>query len=1257
MGNNQGHSNEVETVKEEKETPSCCELKRRKSKSKGASPEEREEEETREDVSQRNVLKNSFDNVSLNTDSKDSPTQHITEMDVARYASSDDRANNSLPQQDITKLKLDTDVSDYPESLFECGESQARNMNDVTNDKEGPIASKHEISKRSVTSDAFNSSALLESKMKLVEASVPVQSVLQLLENTEQESATVSYTPGHICHTGIILPETANISTPIIINTHHMPCHINAPEISDSSLPFKSEIDCLDGGGTQQVILQHEMSGACTVECATPESMAKHSNLNSANDCQDFVRKPSATMQLENQDACSVELTALEPTASLSEAKNQLSSDEKHETVISGCESGNMEETKIWNVTPNETCKNYTFANMTKAQKSKGEEEFKMVGTASSMCPVQEYISVVQQKRLESQDVILNNSIKEPDKHISQDTIDDRTCEIHKIQGKILSIDSATRKSVSDAIISTVNTSDSIQQSSKENVIQKRDDNDTLIEGNVCSEKQDSDSLKEFEETELLCLSEVEESNAVVRNEHKADFGEPAISGLDDKEMTVRHNVLQGRDEPQAEESSMTSSLNDNAKLQSGSKLQNSCQVKENLTKHKACQEGECLDLDQGCKSWKDSSCEMQYRIDSKSNNQEQLFREEDDTYSQEVDQLKIRRGEESEDGTVPPPTPSFMAIWQEEDEEKLEEEEGDVSNKETCKEHINQMGSEFGDIVCRRLSLLLESQTLLSFTDDDDIPVGENLFLASEMDENEYKYKEDIIKQSKDLNELKDENKSSLNVGKEKLSGLTDFDNIIHNSKQTDEEVIKLSNIFPKLEEKITVEIEEVNVRHDTCMFVTEELASEKSGGDIHPGHAVSADKAHSDEDKDTCRLNEHIKQDLEVKEIDKMSESSNIRETSFSETENNHNYVLGSDEEDVVEVMDALDDVIDEAYSQVFATEKAARFLETEVEMGTNQLTNQMEDEHDIKSLKMNEIDPTKNETKQHLEDKPTKKTLNPTALMSDSAQSSKEHQEGSDDTDSIADDSCILYNERDNTFSQNTLTLVDSINIQHDVRHEESSLNDTSTIPIEQEPTLSLKIQQMEEAYSRAQTVDELGDRTPTSESFPELTALTELASAAVDNLVQYHPSGRRSVSRTESDLDISEQRDDLSTEGMYADDEDDETMEILFTRTYTEPKRGTEAFISCTVVNSAFRQANKDSPFLKYAVPETLDLLEGSIEVMPPSFIKAKKEMRDIQVHLQSLRKQMEHFHDDIDESSLPDLGYLSPDPQPRRAITD
>lgn len=193
-----------------------------------------------------------------------------------------------------------------------------------------------------------------------------------------------------------------------------------------------------------------------------------------------------------------------------------------------------------------------------------------------------------------------------------------------------------------------------------------------------------------------------------------------------------------------------------------------------------------------------------------------------------------------------------------------------------------------------------------------------------------------------------------------------------------------------------------------------------------------------------------------------------------------------------------------------------------------------------------------------------------------------------------------------------------------------------------------------------------VDDLTDVTPTVEISREFTALPELAKTEDRSVVQHehadHATGRRSVTGTESDLDISEQRDDMSTDSMYADDEAEETMDILFTKTYTEPIEGAEVFLSCTVVNSAYKEETKKRE-VWLSSDEALEYFEANAsEVMSTAFMKAKQEMKDIQLCLQNLRKQMDNFHGNYDDISLPDLPMsdsFSPDYRDvqRKAVTD
>ena len=216
------------------------------------------------------------------------------------------------------------------------------------------------------------------------------------------------------------------------------------------------------------------------------------------------------------------------------------------------------------------------------------------------------------------------------------------------------------------------------------------------------------------------------------------------------------------------------------------------------------------------------------------------------------------------------------------------------------------------------------------------------------------------------------------------------------------------------------------------------------------------------------------------------------------------------------------------------------------------------------------------------------------------------------------------------------------------------------------------LSLPLQDYEDTVTETTPntsfVDDLTDVTPTAGVSGEFSALPELAKTVDKSVIQHeHPdqtTGRRSITATDSDLDISEQRTNISTDSMYADDEAEETMDILFTKTYTEPIEGAEVFLSCTVVNSAFKdEAKKRETWL--SSDEALEYFEANAsEVMSTAFMKAKKEMKDIQICLQNLRKQMDNFHGNYDDISLPDLpkavaDSLSPDSigVHRKAVTD
>lgn len=129
------------------------------------------------------------------------------------------------------------------------------------------------------------------------------------------------------------------------------------------------------------------------------------------------------------------------------------------------------------------------------------------------------------------------------------------------------------------------------------------------------------------------------------------------------------------------------------------------------------------------------------------------------------------------------------------------------------------------------------------------------------------------------------------------------------------------------------------------------------------------------------------------------------------------------------------------------------------------------------------------------------------------------------------------------------------------------------------------------------------------------------------------------------RTESDLDISEQRDDASTDSMYADDED-EGAELLFQRSYSE-EQGGEVLLSCTIYNSSHDKDGDSDEF--WADAETGEAaaaaeakykeFEASADAAGSAFQNARHQMQDIHQHLQDLRRQMEFLQDDITSTSL------------------
>nr|KAG5692251.1 hypothetical protein BaRGS_011751 [Batillaria attramentaria] len=203
-------------------------------------------------------------------------------------------------------------------------------------------------------------------------------------------------------------------------------------------------------------------------------------------------------------------------------------------------------------------------------------------------------------------------------------------------------------------------------------------------------------------------------------------------------------------------------------------------------------------------------------------------------------------------------------------------------------------------------------------------------------------------------------------------------------------------------------------------------------------------------------------------------------------------------------------------------------------------------------------------------------------------------------------------------------------------------------------------SLRIPEIEETFSELMNVktflDDLEDRTPTADSVPVFVASDDVR--AKDWSASHLRRSRMSpakTDRTESDLDISEQRDDASTDSMYADDED-EGNEVVFQRSYSE-EHGGEVLLSCTIYNSAAHDDGADSDDFwaeSSAAEENYKKLETAADEAGSAFQNARIQMHDIHQHLQDLRRQMELLQDDITSTSLtltPDYSLESCEPRP------
>ena len=198
-------------------------------------------------------------------------------------------------------------------------------------------------------------------------------------------------------------------------------------------------------------------------------------------------------------------------------------------------------------------------------------------------------------------------------------------------------------------------------------------------------------------------------------------------------------------------------------------------------------------------------------------------------------------------------------------------------------------------------------------------------------------------------------------------------------------------------------------------------------------------------------------------------------------------------------------------------------------------------------------------------------------------------------------------------------------------------------------------SFRIPEIEETFGELMGVktflDDLEDKTPTSEPIPVFLGSAEPKSKEFWSASHYRRSrtSPAKTDRTESDLDISEQRDDASTDSMYADDED-EGAEVLFQRSYSE-EHGGEVVLSCTIYNSA--HDNDGDSDVYWADPEVAEVktaeetyktIETAADAAGSAFQNARIQMHDIHQHLQDLRRQMELLQEDITSTSL----TLTPD---------
>ncbi|XP_025081567.1 uncharacterized protein LOC112556618 [Pomacea canaliculata] len=201
-------------------------------------------------------------------------------------------------------------------------------------------------------------------------------------------------------------------------------------------------------------------------------------------------------------------------------------------------------------------------------------------------------------------------------------------------------------------------------------------------------------------------------------------------------------------------------------------------------------------------------------------------------------------------------------------------------------------------------------------------------------------------------------------------------------------------------------------------------------------------------------------------------------------------------------------------------------------------------------------------------------------------------------------------------------------------------------------------SLRIPEIEDTFGELMSVktflEDLQDRTPTAESQPVFLNPADVRTKDFWSARRRSKTSPARTDRTESDLDTSEQRDDASTDSMYADDEDD-GAEVVFQRSYSE-EHGGEVLLSCTIYNSSHdNDADSDDFWAESsAAEESYKQLETSADAAGSAFQNARLQMHDIHQHLQDLRRQMELLQEDITSTSLtltPEYSFESCEQRP------